>query len=108
MTFVPFPDKSSFYVGVRNGDCDLGMGGVEMDPQRAVCDSTCQDTSVTPLTEYVASDYGDPAYNANLDNVCCVDYGVPCALLAAAHTPMGSGLASSGLWARELGAKARR
>ena len=79
MTFVPYPDKSSFYVGIRNGDCDLGIGGVEMDPQRAVCDSTCQDTSVTPLTEYVASDYGDAAYNANLDNVCCIDYGVPCA-----------------------------
>ena len=79
MTFVPFPDKSSFYVGVRNGDCDLGIGGVELDPQRAVCDSSCQDTSVTPLTEYVASDYGDPGYTANLDNVCCVDYGVSCA-----------------------------
>jgi hypothetical protein len=31
-----------------------------------LCDSTCQDTSVTPLTEYVASDYGSPAYNSNL------------------------------------------
>lgn len=79
VSYYPYPDKSSFYVGIRNGDCDMGVGGVELDPDRALCDSSCQDTSVTPLTEYVASDYGDAGYNANLDGVCCMDYGVPCA-----------------------------
>ena len=77
--FFPYPDDASFYVGIRNGECDFGVSAVELDPRRAVCLPTCQDTSISPLTEFDASDYGTDPYVERLVGMCCLGYGVQCA-----------------------------
>jgi hypothetical protein len=75
--FYPYPDTASLYVGLRNGECDFAVSGVEMDPGRAICDTSCPDPSVTPLPELSAADYGQDAYLSRLEQMCCLDYGVP-------------------------------
>jgi hypothetical protein len=75
--FYPYPDTASLYVGLRNGECDFAVSGVEMDPGRAICDVTCPDPSVLLLPELPAADYGQDAYLSRLENMCCLDYGVP-------------------------------
>lgn len=32
--FLPYPDTSSMYVGLRNGDCDAAMSAVELTSSR--------------------------------------------------------------------------
>ena len=32
--FLPYPDSSSLYTGLRNGDCDAAMSAVELSSSR--------------------------------------------------------------------------
>ena len=77
VTFVPYPDVTSFYVGLRNGQCDFAASGVELDPTRAACTASCPDTTVALLPVLPESDYiSDPeTYQLRLSqDICCLDY----------------------------------
>ena len=77
VTFVPYPDVTSFYVGLRNGRCDFAAAGVELDPTRAACTASCPDTTVALLPVLPESDYiTDPeTYQLRLSqDICCLDY----------------------------------
>ncbi len=75
VVFLPFPDTTSFYVGLRNGICDFAASAVELDPQRAACPASCPDTAVSPLPVYQESDYTAQTYQLRLnEDICCIDY----------------------------------
>ena len=76
LAYVPYPDTSSMYVGLRNGECDMAVSACELDPARKQCGPDCPDTRVTPMAVYPASDYVDYAYQVRQDRVCCLDYGL--------------------------------
>lgn len=76
ITWVPYHDASSLYVGLVNGECDLLLGGTELDPTRAACPSTCAaQLSVLPASDYSGADAA--AYGARLSEVCCLKYSIP-------------------------------
>ena len=79
LVFKPYPDTVSLYVGLRNGEVDLVASAVEYDPDRATCTaSACPALSPSALiVEFPTSDYGQPAYLARQDQICCIEYGVP-------------------------------
>ena len=68
---------TSFYVGLRNGNCDFAASGVELDPQRAACPASCPDPSNALIPVYPESDYvSQPvAYQLRLSqSICCLEY----------------------------------
>jgi hypothetical protein len=34
VAYHPYPNSASFYVAIRNGECDFGVAAVELDPLR--------------------------------------------------------------------------
>ncbi len=76
VAFLPYPDTASFYVGIRNGDCDFGVSAVELSPARAACPASCPDTAAAPLPVMDEADYGSAAYLSRLENICCIEYGL--------------------------------
>ena len=76
LTFLPYPDTSSLYVGLRNGDCHFAASAIELDVSRATCGPSCPDTSTHRLPELPASDYGTAEYLDRLQGTCCLEYGV--------------------------------
>jgi hypothetical protein len=77
VTYVPYPDMTSFYVGLRNGNCDFAASGVELDPQRAACPTSCPDPSNALIPVYPEGDYiSQPvAYQLRLSqSICCLEY----------------------------------
>ena len=77
VTYVPYPDLASFYVGLRNGNCDFAVGAVELDPQRAACPASCPDPSTALLPVLSEEDYvTDPVpYQLRLaQDICCLEY----------------------------------
>jgi hypothetical protein len=36
--FLPYPDSSSMYVGLRNDECDFAISAVELDASRVRCE----------------------------------------------------------------------
>ena len=76
VAFLPYPDTSSLYVGLRNGECDFAASAIELDVSRATCGASCPDTLKHPIVELPASDYGTPQYLGRLEATCCLEYGV--------------------------------
>ena len=78
VSFQVYPDTSSLYVGLRNGEVDVITSAVEYEPTRASCNrGTCPVLNASSLIpEYPTSDYGQPSYNSRLQQVCCLSYGV--------------------------------
>ena len=76
LAFLPYPDTSSLYVGLRNGDCHFAASAIELDVSRATCGPSCPDTSTHRLPELPASDYGTAEYLDRLQGTCCLEYGV--------------------------------
>ena len=77
VVYVPYPDLTSFYVGLRNGNCDFAVGAVELDPQRAACPATCPDPSVALLPVLPEEDYvlNPVPYQLRLaQDICCLEY----------------------------------
>ena len=76
VAYVPYPDTSSMYVGLRNGECDMAASAIELDMSRKRCGPDCPDTRVAPMAVYPAEDYADYSYQSRQDHVCCLDYSL--------------------------------
>lgn len=76
VAYLPYPDTSSMYVGLRNGECDMAASAIELDAGRKRCGPDCPDTRSTPMTVLPAEDYSDYAYRGRQDHVCCLDYSL--------------------------------
>ena len=69
--------RTSFYVGLRNGNCDFATSGVELDPQRAACPASCTDPSQSLIPVLPEDDYitNPVPYQLRLSNdICCLEY----------------------------------
>ena len=73
--YVRLDDMVSFYLALRQSDCDVAITGAELEVSRAMCDSSCP--AVPPGGfDMSAADYANNIMpDALVDSICCLEFG---------------------------------
>jgi voltage-gated potassium channel Kch len=77
VTYLPYPDQLSMYVGMLNGDCDLAVGANKLDADRVACANPAAAGSPAGLPVYSGALSASAAYVSRWSSVVCLDYGLP-------------------------------
>ena len=73
--YVRLDDMVSFYLALRQSECDLAITGAELEVTRALCDTSCP--AVPPGGfDMSAADYANNIMpDALVDSICCLEFG---------------------------------
>jgi len=77
VTYLPYPDQLSMYVGMLNGDCDMAVGANKLDANLVACANPATAGLPMGLPVYSGALSSSPAYLARWASIVCLDYGLP-------------------------------
>ena len=73
--YVRLDNMVSFYLALRQGDCDVAITAAELEVTRALCDSSCPPVPAAGF-DLSGADYdNDIMPEALVDSICCVEFG---------------------------------
>ncbi len=76
LEYVKFNSYVEFYLGLREGKCDVAITAAELEVERGVCDANCPAVPANGF-DFSGADYEDDWTEALRDSICCLEFGAP-------------------------------